>query len=313
MVESLTMAVHFEATMTTNIFSLPQPPMVCMGSISRVNTKLCHVDITSQHRFIEALGINAPVDINNLLTKDSTKFRSRDHQREPLHFALFAIPNKSCIRIGEFATLDDGLSSILHALLALGESTCRLGVTVDSFLPVECLQFTRCPIAINIYCSPDPESKERCEGVLDRWKIYLQHPLFMPPDIQYSNPHVFGEVDQSMVGPSQSFREVQLWYLVFENLAHPELKEGLRYLLQKVWTSDSIEAIRRSIGVTTEEEWKSLGKSLKGHELECANESYYEKEGLEWLVEPCPDASSKDQLLGKWQERILRTRSNIAT
>ncbi|EGU71906.1 hypothetical protein FOXB_17585 [Fusarium oxysporum f. sp. conglutinans Fo5176] len=193
--------------MTTNIFSLPQPPM-----ISRVNTKLCHVDITSQHRFIEALGINAPVDINNLLTKDSTKFRSRDHQH-----------------------------------------------------------------------------------------------------IQYSNPHVFGEVDQSMVGPSQSFREVQLWYLVFENLAHPELKEGLRYLLQKVWTSDSIEAIRRSIGVTTEEEWKSLGKSLKGHELECANESYYEKEGLEWLVEPCPDASSKDQLLGKWQERILRTRSNIAT
>ncbi|KNB15628.1 hypothetical protein FOXG_21410 [Fusarium oxysporum f. sp. lycopersici 4287] len=288
--------------------------------ISRVNTKLCHLDVTSRHKFIEALGINAPVDISNLLTKDSTKLRAGDHQREPWHFALFAIPNKSRLRIGEFATLDDGLSSILHDLLSLGENICRLGVTVDSFLPVECLQFTRCPIAINIYSSPDPESKARCERVLDGWKIYLQHPLFVPPGIQYSNPHLYDEVDlsrvglseslrddQSMVGPRKNLREVQLCYLVFENLAPPELKEGLRYLLQKVWTSDSIETIRWSIGATTEKERKSLEKLLKGAELEYADKSYHEEKGLEWLVEPCPEASSKDQLLGKWEERILQT------
>ncbi|EXK25337.1 hypothetical protein FOMG_17998 [Fusarium oxysporum f. sp. melonis 26406] len=299
--------------MTTNIFLLPQPPMECMGSISRVNNKLCHLDITSREKFIEALGISAPVNLSNLLTKDSTKFRARDHQREPWHFALFSIPNNYYLHIGEFATLDDGLSSILHDLLGLGESTCRLGVVLDPFLPLECLQLTRIPTEINIYCSPDPMSRNLCERALDKWKLYLQDPLSVPLGIQYRNPQCFGDDYASIVGPSEILREAQLCYLAFENLARPELKEGFRYLLQKVWTSDSIEDIRLSIGMTTEEEWKYLDKWSKDGELECAKESYHEKKGFKWLVEPYPEASSKDQLLKRWRERILQTWPNITT
>ncbi|SCO54575.1 uncharacterized protein FFNC_15579 [Fusarium fujikuroi] len=291
--------------MTTKRFSVQQAPMVCMGSVVEVGDKFCQLNITSQQKFLEAVGISAPVDISNLLTKDSTELRVGDERRPLRHFDLSAIPNSTCLRVGDFATSNEDLSQKLRVLLELGEAKCRLGAVLDSSLPLECSQMTTMPVFINIYCSL--ESEGDVERVIEKLDIYLQHPLYVPTNIQYHNPQYLGEVDQSMVGLYENFRETQLRYLAFENLAPPQLKEGLRYLFQEGRQHDDMECLRLKIGMTTAEEWQDLEEELEEVELECLRKSYPEKKGLEWLVEPYPEASSIRQLSDKWQERILRS------
>ncbi|KAF4963543.1 hypothetical protein FSARC_8448 [Fusarium sarcochroum] len=248
--------------MTTSRVPSAQPPMVCLGSIIQVNNKFCHLDITSQQKFLEALGISTPVDISDLLIPGSTKLKLGDQRRLPMHFGLLVNPSDSCLRIGDFAALDKGLSSSLHDLVRLGESKCHLDVVLDLSLPLECLRLTRIPVAINIYCSAHAELGKDICNILDRKKLYLQHPLSILPDIQYRNPHFLGKVHQSMVGPRESLREAQLRYLILENLAPTEQREGLRFLFQEGRQYDDMKTLRRKIGLATKEEWNEL-KEIK--------------------------------------------------
>ncbi|RKL13857.1 hypothetical protein BFJ70_g15811 [Fusarium oxysporum] len=280
-------SLHFGTTMSANDVISGKVSMVCIGSVIECDKQLFHLNFTSPKLFLEALNIRAPIDIRNLTAKDSADLWKQlsqwEVERSPREFYLSATDiNNNRLCIDNFATLDEYSLLILHDLLKLSEDECRLSVVLDLSLPLECLRMTSIPIQINIYCSPEPAPKLRVERILDRWNLYLQHPIFVPHGVQYDNWQFLGKVEPAMVGSSEPMREMQLCYLVFENLAPEEWKLGLRRLFQEARNHDLIDLFESQID-----------------------------DEIKWLVEPCAEEKTHDEITGlcqlrnRWAEQIL--------
>ncbi|KAF4971239.1 hypothetical protein FSARC_1861 [Fusarium sarcochroum] len=193
--------------------------MICLGSIVQVDDEFCHLNVTSLTKFRAALGFSHPTCISDLIVDSSaTKIAEQlldlgtgDRRPAPQHFYLSVDGNTGHLCVGDFATLSEKVSLELRDLSKLGESICRLAITLDLALPLGCLDMMTIPVLVNIYWNSDSGLSPDLSP-----SLYLQHPLYTPPGCLYDNPQFFGKVTQDMVGPSQRFAWTQLSYLLFE-------------------------------------------------------------------------------------------------